>query len=137
MKYYKVYDHCHYTGKYRGAVYNICNLRYKIPKQIPVVFHNVSKYDYHFTFKELEEKFNGKFECLGENTEKYFSVPINKELKNDKTITYEIRLIDSFRFMSSSLSNFADNLAEGFHNKKCKDCKSCLEYIKITMMNYF
>ena len=32
MKYYKVYHHCHYTGKYRGAVYNICNLRYKIPK---------------------------------------------------------------------------------------------------------
>ena len=74
---------------------------------------------------------------LRENTEKYFSVPINKELNNDKTITYEIRLIDSFRFMSSSLSNFVDNLAEGFHNKKCKDCKSCLEYIKITMMNYY
>ena len=39
--------------------------------------------------------------------------------------------------MSSSLSNFADNLSEGFHNKKWKDCKSCLEYIKIMMMNYY
>ena len=31
-KYFKVKDHCHYTGKYRGAAYDICNLRYKIPK---------------------------------------------------------------------------------------------------------
>ena len=31
-KYHKVKDHCHYTGKYRGAAHNICNLRYKIPK---------------------------------------------------------------------------------------------------------
>ena len=38
----KVRDHCHYTGKYRGAAHNICNLRYKIPKEIPVVFHNGS-----------------------------------------------------------------------------------------------
>ena len=41
-KHYKVRDHCHYTGKYRGAAHNICNLRYKIPKEIPVVFHNGS-----------------------------------------------------------------------------------------------
>ena len=41
-KHYKVKDHCHYTGKYRGAAHNICNLRYKIPKEIPIVFHNGS-----------------------------------------------------------------------------------------------
>ena len=39
-KHYKVRDHCHYTGKYRGASHNICNLRYKIPKEFPVVFDN-------------------------------------------------------------------------------------------------
>ena len=44
--YYKVKDHCHYTGKYRGTAHNICNLRYKIPKEIPIVFHNDSTYDY-------------------------------------------------------------------------------------------
>ena len=38
----KVRDHCHYTGKYRGAAHSSCNLRYKIPKEIPVVFHNGS-----------------------------------------------------------------------------------------------
>ena len=41
-KHYKVRDHCHYTGKYRGAAHNICNLRYKMPKEIPIVFHNGS-----------------------------------------------------------------------------------------------
>ena len=50
-KHYKVKDHCHYTGKYRGAAHNICNLRYKISKQIPIVFHNGSTYDYHFIIK--------------------------------------------------------------------------------------
>ena len=82
-KHYKVRDHCHYTGKYRGASHTICNLRYKIPKEISVVFHNGSTYDYHFIIMELVKKCEGNFECLGENTEKYitFSVPIKKRLK--------------------------------------------------------
>ena len=81
-KHYKVKDHCHYTGKYRGAAHNICNLRYKIPKEIPIVFHNGSTYDYHFIITELVKEFNGNFECIGEKTEKYItlSVPIKKEI---------------------------------------------------------
>ena len=50
-KYRKVRDQCHYTGKYRGAAHDICNLRYKIPKEIPVVFYSGSTYDYHFIIK--------------------------------------------------------------------------------------
>ena len=69
-KYHKVKDHCHYTGKYRGAARDICNLRYKLPKEIPVVFHNGSTYDYHFIIKELAETFEGEFECLGESAER-------------------------------------------------------------------
>ena len=53
----KVRDHCHYTGKYRGAAHSICNLRYKISKEIPVVFHNGSTYDYHFIIKQLAREF--------------------------------------------------------------------------------
>ena len=68
-KHHKVRDHCHYTGKYRGAAHNICNLRYKVPKEIPIVFHNGSTYDYHFIIKELVKEFEGNFDCLGENTE--------------------------------------------------------------------
>ena len=76
----KVRDHCHYTGKFRGAAHSIWNLRYKVPKEISVIIHSGSKYDYHFIIKDLAEEFKGKFECLGENTEKYitFSVPIKK-----------------------------------------------------------
>ena len=129
----KVRDHCHYTGKYRGAAHNICNLRYKIPKEIPVVFHNGSTYDYHFIIKELVKQFEGNFDCLGKNTEKYitFSVPLKKKIENKNLeIPYKIKFIDSFRFMSSSLSKLVDNLSEGFHNNKCADCKSNLDYIK-------
>ena len=72
-KYYKVWDHCQYTGKYRGAAHDICNLRYKVPMKIPVVFHNGSNYDYHFIIEESAEKFEAELECLGENTEKYIT----------------------------------------------------------------
>ena len=106
-KHYKVRDHCHYTGKYRGAADNICNLRYKVPREIPIVFHSGSIYDYHFIIKELVKEFDGNVECLGENTEKYvtFSAPIKKKIENkDIEITYKIKFIDNYRFMSSSLS---------------------------------
>ena len=133
-KHHKIKDHCLYTGKYRGAAHNICNLRYKIPKEIPIVFHNGSTYDYDFVIKELVKEFDRNFECLGENTEKYitFSVPIKKEIKNkNKTIaiTYKIKFFDSFRFMSRSLSKLVDNLSEGLHNNRCIDCKSYLDYM--------
>ena len=45
-KYQKVRDHCHYIGKYRGAAHDICNLRYKTPKEIPSVFNNCFTYDF-------------------------------------------------------------------------------------------
>ena len=132
-KHHKVRDHCHYTGKYRGAAHNICNLRYKVPKEIPIVFHNGSTYDNHFIIKELVKEFDGNFDCLGENTEKYitFSVSLKKKIENKNLeITYKIKFIDSFRFMSSSLSKFVGNLSEGINNNKCADCKSNLDYIK-------
>ena len=114
---------------YRKIAHSICNLRYKAQREIPVVIHNGSNYDYHFIIKELAEEFKGQFECLGENTEKYiiFSVPIKKENKDGKTITYKIKFIDTCRFMQSKLSDLADNLSE-INNK---DCKKCMERNKI------
>ena len=132
--YIKVKDHCHYTGKYRGAAHKICNLMYNTPREIPVVFHSGSSYDYHFIIKGLAEEFDGDFECLGENKEKYitFSVPIQKESNEDEAIIYRIKFIDSFRFMSTSLSTLVDNLSNKItENVKCVDCNSCLEFIKI------
>ena len=124
-----------------GAAHDICSLRYKIPKEIPEAFHNGSTYDYHFIIKELAEEFEGEFECLGENTEKYitFSVPFKKEITkknkngNDKItkISYKIKFIDSYRFMSTSLSNLVSNLSEGLYNYQRIDCKPCLDYMTI------
>ena len=131
----KVRDHCHYTGKYRGAAHNICNLRYKVPKEVPVVFHNGSTYDYQFIIKELVKEFEGNFECLGENTEKciIFSVSLKKKIENKNIeITYKIKFIDSYRFMSSLLSKLVDNLSEGIHNNKCVDFESFLDYVRST-----
>ena len=126
----KVRDHCHYIGKFRGPGHSICSLRYKVPKKIPIVFHNGSKYDYHLVIKKLVEQFEGEFECLGENTEKYitFSVPLKKE--DDGKITYKLKYIDSYRFMSTSLSNLVDNLS-GVYDI---ECKKCMER-KQTMLN--
>ena len=96
-------------------------------------------YDYHLIIKELAEEFEGECECLGENAEKYisFSVPIKKEItKKDKNgndkitkISCKIKLIDSYRFMPTSLLNLVSNLSEGLHNDRCIDCKSCLDYM--------
>ena len=111
-KHHKVRGHCHYSGKYRRAAHNIGNLSYKIPKEIPIVFHNGSTYDYYFIIKELVKEFEGNFECLGENTEKYitFSVSIKKKIENkDIEITYKIKFIDRVRFMATSLSKLVDN----------------------------
>ena len=75
---------------------------------------------------------------FGEKYRKKFFAPIKKQIiKIDKdgnykivNISYKIRFIDSFRFMSSLLSNLVDNLSEGLHSDKCTHCKYCLEYIK-------
>ena len=67
-KYCKVRDYCYYTGEYGGNVHSICNLKYSVPKKIPIAFHNESNYVYHFIMKELAEEFKKQFTCLGENT---------------------------------------------------------------------
>ena len=136
--YRKVREYCHFTDKFRGAVHSTCNLRFNVPNEIPVCFRNGSNYNYHFIIKELANEFEGQFECLRENTEKYktFSAPIEKEVTNiDKdgnksvvTISYKIKFTDSARFMASSLSNLVDNIAEGIHKIKCKDCDCFLKY---------
>ena len=68
----KVRDHCHYTGKYRGAAHNKCNLKYKKPSFIPVVFHNLSGYDSHLFIKNLGAS-QGNIKCIPNNEEKYIS----------------------------------------------------------------
>ena len=119
----KVKDHCHYTGRFRGAAHNSCNLKYKKPKFIPVVFHNLSGYDSHLFIKNLGYT-DGNIDCIPNNEEKYISFTKNtvtgsytiKEGK-DKPIKHKIRFIDSFKFMSDSLESLVNNLPDdGFNN---------------------
>ena len=104
------------------------------------MFHNGSTYDYHFLIKELVKEFEGSFECLGENTEKYitFSVPLKKKIENKNIeINYKIKFIDSYRFKATSLSKLVDNLTEDIHGDKCVDCKSDLSYMKVLIFRCF
>ena len=112
----KVRDHCHLTGKFIGAAHNKCNLKFKIPKFYPVIFHNLSGYDSHLFIKNLG-KSEGKIDCIPCNEEKYIS--FTKEIIVDKFINEEkkevevkrkIRFIDSFKFMATSLDNLVKNL---------------------------
>ena len=65
----EVKDLCHYTGKFREAAHSICNLRYKVPENIPVVIHNAS----YEEFDQLAEEFEGELDCIGEIIQKYIT----------------------------------------------------------------
>ena len=64
--YWEVRDHCRYTGRYWVAAHSICDLKFHMHNQIPVVFHNGSNHDYHFIITSANE-FEGEFECIREN----------------------------------------------------------------------
>ena len=48
-----------FTGKYRGGSNNICNLKFNVPNEIPVVCHNAENYGYHIIIKELANEYEG------------------------------------------------------------------------------
>ena len=77
LHFHKVRDHCHYTRTFRRAAHSICNLRYETMKEIPIVFHNGSTYDYHYIINQPAKEFDGQLECLGKNTEKYYFFSTN------------------------------------------------------------
>jgi hypothetical protein len=75
----KVRDHCHITGKYRGAAHQSCNLNLRLTKKIPVVFHNLRGYDSHLIMEEIG-KFNEKINVIANNMEKYMSFSLGNQL---------------------------------------------------------
>ena len=68
----KVIDHCHITGKFRGATHWSCNINFQLTKKIPVIFHNLRGYDNHLIFSELN-KFDANFNVLPNGLEKYMA----------------------------------------------------------------
>ena len=101
-----VRDHCHITGKYRGAAHNACNLKPRLnPKTttIPVVFHNLRGYDSHLLMQAIS-RVEGKVSCIPNNTEKYISFSLG-----------QLRFIDSAQFLLASLDKLvAANPPETF-----------------------
>ena len=102
---YKVCDHDHFSGKYRGPACNNCNLQYTTPQFIPVYFHNLSGYDAHLFVKEL----GGDVRVIANNSENYISFSKLLYIRDKKI---EIRFLDSFRLMQASLGTLASNLDE-------------------------
>ena len=96
---YKVRDHCHITGKYRGAAHWNCNINLKVSNKLVVIFHNLKGYDSHLIFKELS-KFNCNVDVIPNGLEKYMSFTLGKN----------IVFIDSMLFMNSSLDKLVKNL---------------------------
>ena len=121
----RVRDHCHYTGRYRGAAHNNCNLNYSKPKGVPVFFHNLTGYDSHLFIKNLGSP-NKKetLDCIPNNEEKYITFTKNlivgqytNKKGEVKDKTFKIVFKDSLKFMSSSLGALINNLPkDGFKN---------------------
>ena len=95
----KVRDHCHITGVYRGAAHKSCNLKLKIKPgvtKIPVVIHNLRGYDSHLIMQKIH-KSKGYLTCVSNNAEKYISFSVA-----------QLKFLDSFQFMASSLERLVD-----------------------------
>ena len=106
----RVHDHCHYTGCYRGPAHKNCNLMYRIPSYISVVFHNLSGYDAHLFIGELGSHSRDTMEVIAKNKEDYISfsveVAVDKyvdKLGNEKEKLIKLRFINNFKFMATSL----------------------------------
>ena len=111
----KVRDHCHFTGQYRGAAHNKCNLNCRKPRVLPVIFHNLQGYDAHLFIKQLGS-LQGELSCIPSTEEKYIS--FSKKIKVGEyrskkgemvPIYFEIRFIDSYKFQQTSLEKLVKN----------------------------
>ena len=78
----KCNDHCHITGKYRGAACDKCNLRMRVPKFVPVLFHNLEGYNSHLFVKSLGLE-EGDIRCIPKTDEKYISFSKNIPMETD------------------------------------------------------
>ena len=68
----KVRDHCHVTGKFRGAAHWSCNINFQLTKKAPIIFHNLKGHDSHLIFCKLN-KFDVKISVIPNRLEKYMA----------------------------------------------------------------
>ena len=91
----KVRDHCHVTGRFRGAAHNKCNINLRLPRKLPIIFHNLQGYDGHIIFKELNN-FDVDIDVIPKGIDKYMSIIVNRH----------IMFIDSLQFYNGSLDTY-------------------------------
>lgn len=103
----RVRDHCHITGKYRGAAHRHCNLQHKVPKFIPIFFHNLSGYDCHLFVKKLGE-IPGQIKIIPKTKEKYISFSKFIPVADNEYV--QLRFLDSFNFLGTSLDKLAKTM---------------------------
>lgn len=97
----RVRDHCHVTGKFRGAAHNASNLNLKQKERIPVLLHNLRGYDSHLIMQAIGKIKHKHISCIPQNHEKYISFSMGK-----------LDFVDSFQFLSTSLEKLVHNLAK-------------------------
>ena len=114
----KVRDHCHISGKFRGAAHFSCNANLKSSKKVPVVFHNLRRYDSHLIIKELSN-FDVIVDVIPNGLEKYMSFIVNRNLV----------FIDSMQFMNFSLDSLVRNLMD--EDFKYLSGEFRIEYLKL------
>ncbi|XP_054008688.1 uncharacterized protein LOC128892337 [Hylaeus anthracinus] len=107
----RVRDHCHLTGRYRGPAYSNCNLNYTNSFCIPTVFYNLSGYDSHFIIEEITIAFEDAVSVLPITKEKYISFTKSvKDPNGPSRNCIQLRFIDSYKFLSTSLNKLASFL---------------------------
>ena len=97
----KIRDHCHVTGKFRGASHRNCNVNFQLTQKVPVIFYNLRGYNSNLIFNKLD-KFDVKIKVIPNRLEKYMTFFLNKKLV----------FIDSMQFMNSSLDKLVRNLLD-------------------------
>ncbi|GFR23278.1 c2H2-type domain-containing protein [Trichonephila clavata] len=100
-----VRDHCHFTGIFRGFAHNTCNLQYQKRYFIPVIIHNLKGYDSHLILKQLSDKYAKSIRIIPVNSHKFTTFQID-----------QIKFLDSFQFLSTSLSTLVENLENSNHS---------------------
>ena len=137
----KVRHHCHVTGDFLNTVCNNCNLQLKMPNRkrkrhagmtnkkakktlecdeyfLPIVFQNLKCYDAHFIIKFKKKQYTAR-PTTSDGDVTYDDIHVTP-LNNQKYLSFQIRnlrFIDSYLFLSTSLENLVSLLLKSGRDK--------------------